>query len=164
MCELEEKANRGFNLCNLEEEKAEPLTQGRAPSLPSLPHNSQRELPNPALAAPLDTSSPNYQGSEEDKAPKPPQEELREGKRSWFSASRRFQAVTPSKSAPNLSREEGMCFPRGGTLQAAGEVVQLPAPHRELPGSFVGLDPSTTALGISCSSYRAATGKSLEQN
>lgn len=57
-----------------------------------------------------------------------------------------------------------MCFPRGGTLQAAGEVVQLPAPRGELPGSFVGLDLCTTALGMSCVSYRAATGKSLEQS
>lgn len=82
-CELEEEANRAFNLWNLEEETADPPTKGRAPSLPCLPHNSlpkKSELPNPALAAPLHASRPNYQGSEGDKAPKPPQEGLREGK------------------------------------------------------------------------------------
>lgn len=44
-------------------------------------------------------------------------------------------------------------------MQAAGEAVQLPAPHGELPASFVGLDPCTTALGISCASHRAAREK-----
>lgn len=38
-CELEEEANRVFNLWNLDEGTAEPPTQGRAPSLPSTTHS-----------------------------------------------------------------------------------------------------------------------------
>lgn len=68
VCELEEEANRAFNLWNLEEEAAKPPHAGQS-TLPCQ-HNSLLEkskFPNPALAAPLDTSRPNYQGSEEDK-------------------------------------------------------------------------------------------------
>lgn len=132
--------------------RKQPNLPGRAehPPFPACHtiHSRRKVNPkNPALAAPLDTSRPNCQGSEE--APKPPQEEVREGKILVLSKQRLLQVVTPNKSAASLPREEGMCFPRGGTLQAAGEVVQLPAPHGELPGSFVGLDPCTAALGIS---------------
>lgn len=77
VCELEEEANRAFNLWILEEGTADPPAQGRAASRTI---HSQRELPNPALVVPLDTSRPNSQGSEGDRAPKPPQEGLREGK------------------------------------------------------------------------------------